>query len=98
MRRMLRIATAVPVLVCLLLAGTYTSRVEGQAPANRVTVYEGARLITGDGSAPIEDSAFVVENNQFTRVGWRGQVQVPAGAAHVDLRGKTVMPTKVDLH
>jgi imidazolonepropionase-like amidohydrolase len=61
-------------------------------------LYEGARLITGDGSAPIESSAFVVTNNQFTQVGRRGELQVPAGAARVDLTGKTVMPTLVDLH
>lgn len=64
---------------------------------NRVTVYEGARLITGDGST-IENSAFIVENGLFTRVGRKGQLQVPAGAVRVDLTGKTVMPTKVDLH
>jgi imidazolonepropionase-like amidohydrolase len=69
-----------------------------QSRATGVTVYEGARLITGDGSAPIEDSAFVVQNDLFTSVGRRGQVQVPGGAAHVDLSGKTVMPGKVDLH
>jgi imidazolonepropionase-like amidohydrolase len=68
------------------------------APAQeRATVFEGARLITGDGST-IEDSAFVVESANFTRVGRRGQVQIPAGAVHVNLAGKTVMPTKVDLH
>lgn len=64
----------------------------------RVTVFEGARLITGDGGPPIEDSAFVVEDTQFTRVGKRGQVPVPRGAARVDLSGKTVIPAKVDLH
>jgi len=63
-----------------------------------VTVFEGARLITGDGSAPIENSAFIVENDHFTSVGRRGELQMPAGAAHVDLTGKTVMPTLVDLH
>lgn len=38
----------------------------------RATVYEGARLITGDGSAPIENSAFVIENGLFTQVGKEG--------------------------
>jgi imidazolonepropionase-like amidohydrolase len=61
------------------------------------TVYEGARLIIGDG-AVIENAAFVVVNGRFTQAGRRGDVQVPAGAAHVDLTGKTVMPTLVDLH
>src|SRR4029434_2686662 len=31
-------------------------------------------------------------------VGRRGEVQVPARAAGVDLTGKTVMPAKVDVH
>ncbi len=82
-----------------LLLAACSSQVERQAPgAPTVTVFEGARLITGDGSAPIESSAFVVTNNQFTQVGRRGELQVPAGAARVDLTGKTVMPTLVDLH
>jgi imidazolonepropionase-like amidohydrolase len=68
------------------------------AQAPTVTVFEGARLITGDGSAPIENSAFVVENNRFTQIGRRGEVPVPAGARRVDISGKTVMPTLVDLH
>jgi imidazolonepropionase-like amidohydrolase len=63
-----------------------------------VIVYEGARLITGDGTQPIENAAFVVQNGQFTAVGPRGQVNVPAGAEHVDLTGKTVMPAIVDAH
>ena len=80
---------AVPV-VCVVAA--CSSPVETQGGANSgVTVFEGARLITGDGSAPIESSAFIVENTHFTRVGRRGELQVPAGAARVDLTGKTVM-------
>src|SRR5438876_9731319 len=63
-----------------------------------VTVFEGARLIAGDGAAPIENSAFIVANNRFTQVGRRGQVNVPAGAARVDLTGKTVMPAVGDTH
>ena len=69
-----------------------------QTPAARVTLFEGARLITGDGSAPIENSAFLVEGNRFTRVGRRGELQAPAGAARVDLTGKTVIPAIIDAH
>ena len=63
-----------------------------------MTVFEGARLIVGDGAAPIENSAFIVANNRFTQVGRRGQLNVPAGATRVDLTGKTVMPAIVDTH
>src|ERR1700693_3153015 len=86
-------------LASLIWAAGSASAVRSQtATTPAVTVFEGARLITGDGSAPIENSAFVVENDLFTRIGRRGELSVPAGAAHVDLTGKTVMPTLTDLH
>jgi imidazolonepropionase-like amidohydrolase len=81
---------------CLLLLAVYVCLMNGQQ-APRTTVFEGARLIVGDGTV-IEDSAFIMEGTQFTRAGRRGQVQIPAGAARVDLSGKTVIPTKVDVH
>jgi imidazolonepropionase-like amidohydrolase len=90
---------ALLIAVCLAFTPACSGQVERQPPqAAGVTAFEGARLITGDGSAPIENSIFIVDNNQFTAFGRRGEVQVPAGAARVDLTGKTVMPTMVDLH
>jgi imidazolonepropionase-like amidohydrolase len=82
------------VLVCLFLTAGCSSPLESQA---RVSVFEGARLITGDGSV-IENAVFIVENGVFTRVGPRDTVQVPQGATRINLAGKTVMPGKVDLH
>jgi len=64
----------------------------------QTTLYEGARLIPGDGKPAIERSAFLVENGTITRVGRQGDVKAPAGAAHVDLAGKTVIPTLIDIH
>jgi len=63
-----------------------------------VTAFEGARLLIGDGSAPIENAVFVVDGTRFMQVGRSGQVQIPSGARRVDLRGKTVMPAIVDTH
>src|SRR5262245_43085484 len=80
-----------------LAAGCFTAVINAQQPAP-ATVFEGARLITADGSAPIADSAFVVENGRFTAVGRKGQVKAPAGAARVDLTGKTVIPALIDAH
>jgi imidazolonepropionase-like amidohydrolase len=80
--------------VAFVLAATLAQPAHAQSP---VTVYEGARLITGDGVV-IENSAFVVENGRFTQAGRRVDVQIPAGAIRVDLASKTVMPTLVDLH
>jgi imidazolonepropionase-like amidohydrolase len=67
-------------------------------PANDVTVFEGARIIIGDASAPIEDGTFIIENDHFVAVGATGSVAIPAGAMRVDLSGATVMPTIIDTH
>jgi imidazolonepropionase-like amidohydrolase len=66
--------------------------------SSTVTVFEGARVIVGDGTAPIENAAFVVDGTRFVQVGRAGQLGVPQGAARVDLKGKTVMPAIIDTH
>jgi imidazolonepropionase-like amidohydrolase len=68
------------------------------AQTSGTTLYEGAMLIVGNGSAPLENSAFLVENNRFGRIGRKGQLQAPPGAARIDLTGKTVMPAIVNAH
>src|SRR5262245_54919140 len=83
-------------LLALLVAASVTP--VAQAPRAAVVLYEGARLITVDGSAPIERSAFLVENGRFARVGRQGEITPPAGATRVDLTGKTVIPALVDAH
>src|SRR5437868_14463016 len=70
--------------------------VQAQTPA--VTAFEGARVIVGDGRAPIENATFIVTGNRITAVGRAGQVTVPAGARRVNLAGKTVMPGILDTH
>jgi imidazolonepropionase-like amidohydrolase len=61
-------------------------------------VYDGARLIVGDGTAPIEDAVFVVESGMIAAVGTRATLPVSTDGIHVDLGGKTVMPALVSLH
>jgi imidazolonepropionase-like amidohydrolase len=86
------------VLATAIVAGCSPQR-EGPAPAAAaVAVFEGARLITGDGGAPVENSAFIVQNNRFTAVGRKGELTVPPGATRIDLTGKTVMPAIIDAH
>jgi imidazolonepropionase-like amidohydrolase len=73
--------------------------IAGSAQTNvGVVIYEGARLIVGDASAPVENGSFVVRNGHIAAIGSKGSIQAPAGAAHVDLTGKTVMPTLNNVH
>jgi imidazolonepropionase-like amidohydrolase len=88
----LGILSLLAVLACLV-------PVHGQAPAAaNVTAFEGARVIVGDGRAPIENATLVVNGTRFVQVGRADQVRVPAGATRVSLTGKTVMPAIVDTH
>ncbi len=64
----------------------------------QVTVFEGARIIVGDGRAPIENATLVVDGTRIVQVGAAASVSVPAGATRVSLAGKTVMPTIIDTH
>ena len=77
-------------VVCLAVA------TGAQAPA--VTVFEGARLIAGDGRAPIENATIVVSGGRIVQAGRAADIKAPAGAARVSLSGKTVMPAIVDTH
>jgi hypothetical protein len=60
--------------------------------------YEGARLILGDGRPPIEAGALVVQGGRITALGGQGAVRAPAGAARVDLIGKTIIPALINVH
>ncbi len=66
------------------------------APVSTATVYQGARVIVGDGSAPLENASFIVDNGKFVAIG--ATVEVPAGATVVDLAGATVIPALIDTH
>ncbi|MGY8815265.1 MAG: amidohydrolase family protein [Gammaproteobacteria bacterium] len=86
-------------LMVLILTVSFSAFQSSEAQTTKnVTVFEGARLIVGDGSAPIEDSAFIVVDDRLTHIGKRGVIVVPSGATRVNLRGKTVMPTIIDTH
>jgi imidazolonepropionase-like amidohydrolase len=96
-RHIVRTAGLIAIGICLMTGASIplTGQTSQGAAA---TVFEGARLISGDGGAAIEDSAFIVEKDRFTAVGRRGQLTVPAGAARVNLAGKTVTPAIIDTH
>ena len=68
------------------------------AVATSVTVFEGARLIVGDGSTPIEDAVFIVDDTRFVQLGRSNSMEIPPDAARVDLTGRTVMPAIIDTH
>ena len=71
---------------------------EHEEPTSSVVAYEGATLITGDGGPPLGGGVLLVDDGVITAVGLAANIDIPNGATVVDLTGKTVMPTLVDLH
>jgi len=90
--------TRVSVLCSFLLLFIFAVQQSTSQSTGGTILFEGARLIIGDGSSPIENSAFLIESNRISKVGRKGQVQAPAGATRIDFTGKTVMPGIVDAH
>ena len=83
---------------CLAVAAVGAIAISAQTrSASGPAIFEGARLIVGDGTV-IEKGAFVVEKSRITALGRMGEVATPAGAARVDLNGKTVMPAMLNVH
>ena len=66
-----------------------------QAPA---TVFDGARIIDGNGGEPIEAGRLVVQGDRIVAVGPANSVAMPAGATRIDLTGKTLMPAMINVH
>ena len=94
---LLSVACAVAGAACSSAGGATQSAAQ-PADAQTATLFEGARVIVGDGTTTIENAAFVVQGNRITSIGRSGEIQPPSGATRVNLSGKTVMPALIDLH
>ena len=56
------------------------------------------RVVDGTGAPAQEDQTLVIENGRIKALGPAAQVQAPAGAQTMDLRGKTVIPGMYGMH
>ena len=78
----MRLRTMMVVAICLLSVVGCAPEEAPPAETSDAVLFEGARLIVGDDSGPIENSAFIVENGRFTAVGSAGELELPAGGTH----------------
>jgi imidazolonepropionase-like amidohydrolase len=62
----------------------------------RSTVLKAARLLDGRGGPVLSPAMVRIEGNRITAVG--GRIDVPAGAAVIDLGAATLLPGLIDLH
>lgn len=95
-RRLRKFATIL-LPVSLLFTACSEPAVENSEPVSNAIIYEGARLIVGNGDV-IENASFSVENGVFINVGSTAAMTSPASATRIDLSGMTVMPAIIDTH
>ena len=81
-------------LVAAILAAVAVTTAIAQT---KVTVFEGARVIVGDGRT-LDNATIVVQGDRITQAGAASAIKAPAGATRVSLTGKTVMPAIIDSH
>ena len=85
-------------LIVLLATGMGVAMVSMQAQQGRATVFDGARILDGNGGAPIENGRLVVTDGRITAIGPAASVTVPAAATRVDVTGKTIIPAMINVH
>src|SRR5688572_3980097 len=66
--------------------------------ASGVHALSGARVITGDDVAPIEDGVVWVRNGRIAAVGPRSSVTLPKDVPVIDVKGATIIPGLIDMH
>ncbi len=69
-----------------------------RAIAKGTLVLQNATLITMKGDEIIQNGTVIVTDNRITAVGAANEVNIPAGAKIMDLKGKYIVPGFVDTH
>jgi imidazolonepropionase-like amidohydrolase len=76
----------------------FVAAVPAQATAGPPLVLAGGKVLAPDGSAFRDGCVIVLDGGRIKALGARADVEVPAGAATIDLQGGFVVPGLIDLH
>ena len=82
----------------LVLPGVASAAQIGGSSQGGVSALVGARIWDGTGAAAIPDGVMLIRDGRIMYVGPRGAVPVPAGAAVVNLNGRTIIPGLINTH
>ena len=73
-------------MISVLVAAVLAALLATQGAAAQAILLEGARVVAGDGSPPIENAALLVEGGIISRIGRKGDIALPAGGTRIGLR------------
>lgn len=97
--RWLRRLLLYPLLVVLvvgLFVFVMTTRYPQQVPPEMPQALTGATVLVGPDLEPRDDTTVLIRDGIIETVGPAAEVEIPAGAAIVDLRGTTLLPGLID--
>jgi imidazolonepropionase-like amidohydrolase len=83
---------------CLAWISLAFAALATQPTSAQTILFEGARVIQGEGSPAIENAAILVDRGIITRIGRAGEITAPAGAVTIALVGKTIMAAIISTH
>ena len=92
------ISLTIAVLVAPALSFWSTETQGGAAGTTDLTVIKGARLIDGNGKAPIKKAVIVIDGEKIKSVFREGEAPIPSGAVIINAEGKSVLPGLIDVH
>jgi imidazolonepropionase-like amidohydrolase len=86
------------VSVAVVLIACLAARPEGRQSTPPIQAFVGARLIDGTGRPPIENAVLLVANGRVEAAGPADRIAIPAGAARVDVAGRTIVAGLINAH
>lgn len=82
----------------LLLSGVLLSLAAPAAAQGEAVALRHARVIDGNGGAPLENATVLIEDGRIAAVGADAAVQLPKQVRSIDLAGKSVLPGLISDH
>jgi imidazolonepropionase-like amidohydrolase len=68
------------------------------AKFDKITAFIGGDIVTGLKDETEKNMTILVENGIITKIGKRGEVEIPLNASVIDVTGKTLIPGLWDMH
>lgn len=81
-----------------LLAAVFMAATPLHGQSGAITVFDGARILDGNGGTPIGNARLVVQDGRIVAIGTPAAVAAPRGATRVSMSGKTIMPAMINGH
>ena len=82
----------------MLGMATIAAPAAGQEHPPVVVAVTADRMVDVLAGTEVQKPVVIITDGRITAVGRQGEVRIPAGARHIDLPGRTILPGLIDMH